>query len=142
MVYSHIDESGAEGIWIRTVKLRTKLHESVVNSAIKKLENKNLVTTIKSVEHPTRKMYIKSTIRPSERATGGVFYTDGELDEELVDVLKRVLVKHIMDRSFYRSSSAYKSAARSVRMTAEEARAARDRGLGLRKQTAAERARE
>lgn len=141
MVYSHIDESGAEGIWVRTVKMRSKLHDSVVVTTLKQLESKSLVTTIKSVEHPTRKMYIKSTIRPSERATGGPFYTDGDLDEEFVDMMKKYLVRYIIDRSFYRSSTLLKNAGKSIKMTAEEANATRDRGLGPRKQTQAESAR-
>ncbi|TVY54556.1 putative DNA-directed RNA polymerase III subunit rpc6 [Lachnellula cervina] len=134
MVYSHIDESGAEGIWIRTVKMRSKLHDSVVNAALKQLEGKSLVSTIKSVEHPTRKMYIKSTIRPSERATGGPFYTDGELDEEFVDMMKRYLVKYISEKSFYRSSTLLRNANKTIKMSAEEAKSARDKGLGPRNQ--------
>jgi len=135
MVYSHIDESGAEGIWIRTIKMRSKLHDSVVQKALKELESKSLVTTMKSVEHPTRKMYIKSTIRASEKATGGPFFDNGELDEEFISMMYKTLIKYISHRSFYRSSTLLRNANKSIsqaKMTPEEIKAARDKGLGPR----------
>ncbi|TVY82874.1 putative DNA-directed RNA polymerase III subunit rpc6 [Lachnellula suecica] len=135
MVYSHIDEADSEGIWIRTVKQRTKLHDSVIGHAIKHLEGRSLVKSMKSVEHPTRKMYIKSTIRASEKATGGAFYGDGELDEEFIAMMMQFLVKYITSRSFYRSSTLLRTAGKNIertKMTPEEIKAARDKGLGPR----------
>lgn len=105
MVYSLIDESSTEGIWSKTIKNKTALHESLMRSALKALETKRLISDMKSVEHPTRKMYIKSTLRPSEKATGGAWYTDNELDEAFIEGLTGVLYKYIEARSFYRSTS-------------------------------------
>ncbi len=73
-----IDEAGEEGIWTKTIKQRLNLHDAVFRSASKYLESRNMIADMKSVEHPTRKMYIKSSLRPSDRATGGPWYTDGE----------------------------------------------------------------
>src|SRR5271168_1006638 len=80
IVYSLIDEAGDDGVWARTIKSKANLHDAVFNAAIKHLESKNMISNMKSVEHPARKMYIKSSVRPSDRATGGPWYTDGELD--------------------------------------------------------------
>lgn len=129
MVYSHIDESGDEGIWIRTIKMRSKLHDSVVSLALKQLESKSLVKTVKSVEHPTRKMYIKSNIRASEKTTGGAFFSLGELDEEFVAMMCTVLRKYICQRSFYKSSTMMRNANKIVSKNPEEVKAARDKGM-------------
>jgi len=59
---------------------------------------------MKSVEFPTRKMYIKSSTRPSERALGGAWYTDSEMDEEFIRGVCRVIVDFVWRRSFYHSS--------------------------------------
>jgi len=107
MVYSIIDDSGTEGIWSKTIKTKTGLHETLMRSALKALETKRLISDMKSVEHPTRKMYIKSTLRPSEKATGGAWYTDNELDEAFIEGLTSVLYKYIEARSFYRSTHAH-----------------------------------
>ena len=135
MVYSLIDEAGEDGAWTKTIKSRTNLHDAVFRAAIKHLESKNMISDMKSVEHPTRKMYIKSSISPSERATGGPWYTDGELDEAFVETCMEALFAHIQKKTFYMSSSHHspKRPKKVVKkMTPEEAKAARKEALGAR----------
>jgi DNA-directed RNA polymerase III subunit RPC6 len=103
IVYGLIDEAGSEGIWSKTIKSRTNLHDAVFRSAIKALEGKSMITDMKSVEHPTRKMYIKSSLQPSDRATGGPWFTDGELDEEFIATISKVLYGYVKKRSWYES---------------------------------------
>lgn len=104
MVYALIDESGAEGIWSKTIKSKLGMHDSTVRQAIKGLETKRLIADMKTVIHPTRKMYIKASIRPSDTATGGPWYTDNELDEEFIEAISNVLFNYISSKSFYKSS--------------------------------------
>ena len=99
MVYELIDEAGGDGIWSRTIKGRLKMHESVLKSCIKYLEGKGYVTDMKSVEHPNKKMYIKANLRPSDRATGGPWYTDSNLDEAFIAGLERVIFNFIKVKS-------------------------------------------
>lgn len=135
IVYAHIDEAGSEGAWSKTIKARTNLHDSVFRSAIKHLETKSMISDMKSVEHPTRKMYILSSLRPSERATGGPWYTDGELDEEFINTVIKVLFDYIRKRTFYESKqSGSPKMPKKVhkKMTPEEIKAARNEGLGAR----------
>jgi len=40
---------------------------------------------MKSVKFPGRKMFIVSSLQPSEEATGGAWFTDGVLDKEFMD---------------------------------------------------------
>jgi DNA-directed RNA polymerase III subunit RPC6 len=105
MVYALIDDAGTDGVWSKTIKMKSNLHDSLIRAAIKTLENRHFITDMKSVEHPTRKMYIKANLRPSERATGGPWYTDGELDEEFIETISQVLYGYIKSKSFYTSKS-------------------------------------
>ena len=136
LVYGLIDEAGDDGIWSKTIKTRSNLHDAVFLSAIKHLESKSMISDMKSVENPTRKMYIKSSIRPSDRATGGPWYSDGELDEEFISTTMTVLYEHIKKKTFYHSSSSSSSSFKSKlpkkvkKMSTEEAKALRDKSLG------------
>ncbi|KAK4240443.1 hypothetical protein C8A03DRAFT_13253 [Achaetomium macrosporum] len=106
MVYSIIDEAGADGIWNRTIKNRLNMHEAVVKNCIKYLEQKGYIASMKNVEHPNKKMYIKATLRPSERATGGPWFTEGELDTAFISELESIVFEYIKTKSAYRGSQA------------------------------------
>ena len=99
MVYALIDEAGADGIWSRTIKAKLKMHESVLKQCIKHLEGKGYITDMKSVEHPNKKMYIRADLRPSDRATGGPWYTDSNLDEAFIVQLEAVVFNFIRFKS-------------------------------------------
>lgn len=105
-MYSIIDEGGSDGAWTKIIKTRSNLHEAVYKAAIKHLESKNMVTDMKSVEHPTRKMYIKTSVRQSDKSTGGPWFTNGELDAEFINVIAKVLYNHIKGKTFYHASVA------------------------------------
>ncbi|EHK96901.1 putative DNA-directed RNA polymerase III subunit rpc6 [Glarea lozoyensis 74030] len=130
LVYGLIDESEAEGIWHKTIKARLNLHETALTLCLKQLQQKGLVGEMKSVQNPSRKMWIKAHLRPSERATGGSWYTDGELDEVFIQQICDLLYAHIKQKSFYFSSSAYKKSSKGGKKPSlKEASAARDKVL-------------
>ena len=104
LVFNLIDEAGSEGMWTKTIKTRSNLHDAVFRSALKHLETKSMIADMKSVEYPLRKMYIKASTRPSERTTGGSWYTDSEMDEEFIRGVCRVIVDFVWRGSFYHSS--------------------------------------
>jgi len=88
---------------------------------------------MKSVEHPTRKMYIKSSLHPSERATGGPWFTDGVLDEPFCEMMSDVVYEYIRKHSLYHSSfGRTRQPNKSKKVSQEEARALRDKSLGPR----------
>ncbi|KAL2154637.1 hypothetical protein VTH82DRAFT_3313 [Thermothelomyces myriococcoides] len=107
MVYSIIDEAGADGIWNRTIKNKLNMHEAVVKNCIKFLESKGYIASMKNVEHPNKKMYIKANLRPSERATGGPWFTEGELDTAFITELEGIVFEYIKTRSAYRGTQPY-----------------------------------
>ncbi|KOS17858.1 putative DNA-directed RNA polymerase III subunit rpc6 [Escovopsis weberi] len=111
MVYSLIDDSGGDGIWTQTLQKRLNMHDSVLKNAIKQLQGKGLIAPFKNVEHPNKKMYIKASIRPSDRATGGPWYTDQDLDEAFIEDLQRVVFDFIKRQSSYHSTHGGSSSA-------------------------------
>jgi DNA-directed RNA polymerase III subunit RPC6 len=50
LVYNYIKQVGTEGIWVRTLANRTSLHQNILLKALKKLEQRLLVKTVKSVK--------------------------------------------------------------------------------------------
>jgi len=99
IVYSLIDDAGRDGIWSQTIPKRLKMHENVFKNCIKHLLQKKLIATFKNVQNPTKKMFIKASLRPSEKATGGPFFTDQALDTTFVDMLKAFAYDHIKKQS-------------------------------------------
>ncbi|MCJ1476218.1 34-kDa subunit of RNA polymerase III (C) [Lambiella insularis] len=101
LVYSYVESSGREGIWTRTIRSRTNLHQTTMNRCLKILESKALIKSIQSAKFPKRKIYILAKLQPSEDVTGGPFYTDGLLDEEFVFQLGIWAEKYVHGRSWY-----------------------------------------
>ncbi|KAL2756540.1 hypothetical protein ACRALDRAFT_1048842 [Sodiomyces alcalophilus JCM 7366] len=106
MVYGAIDDAGPDGIWTKTIQGRLGINDAVMKAALKQLQSKNLIAPFKSVEHPNKKMYIKASLRPSERATGGPWFTDQALDVAFIEDLQRVIFDYIKRHgSFYQKES-------------------------------------
>ncbi|SCU78832.1 LAMI_0A06172g1_1 [Lachancea mirantina] len=100
LVYSYIEASGREGIWTKTIKARTNLHQHVVNKCLKSLESQRYVKSVKSVKYPTRKIYMLYNLQPSIDVTGGPWFTDSELDVEFVNSLLTIVWRFVSERSF------------------------------------------
>lgn len=98
-----IDDAGGDGIWSQTLQKRLNMHDSVMKNALKQLQTKGLIAPFKNVEHPNKKMYIKASIRPSDRATGGPWYTDQNFDDAFIEELQRVVFDFIKFQSSYAS---------------------------------------
>ena len=104
-MYSYVESSGREGIWTRTIRSRTNLHQTTMNRCLKVLESKILIKPIQSAKFPKRKIYILAHLQPSDDVTGGPFYTDGLLDEEFVHQLCLWAERYVLGRSWYHPSS-------------------------------------
>ena len=101
LVFSYIETAQREGIWSRLLRNKTNLHMTTMNRAVKSLENKNLIKSIKTVKFPNRKTYMLAKLQPSEDVTGGPFHTDGVLDEEFVYQMSHWTEKYIIGRSWW-----------------------------------------
>ena len=88
-------------MWSKLLRAKTGLHLSVENHALKALESKNMIKSIKSVKYPSRKTYMVAKLQPSEDVTGGPFHTDGVLDEEFVYHMAAWAERYIIGRSWW-----------------------------------------
>lgn len=101
LVYQAIDEAGNDGIWKRTIENRVNISDAVMKVCIKILEQRGYIASMRSVEQPNRKMYIRADLRPSHRATGGPWFTDGQLDGSFIETLEGVVFEFIKGRGAY-----------------------------------------
>jgi len=104
MVLSQIQAAGNEGIWTKQLKAKTELHQTVITRCLKSLESKQLIKAVKSVKHPTRKIYMMANLEPSVEITGGPWYTDNELDVEFIRMLSSACLQYIRDRTLPKGS--------------------------------------
>lgn len=100
MVYSHVEAAGREGIWTKTIKAKTNLHQHIVLRCLKSLESQSYIKSVKSVKHPTRKIYMLYHLTPSIDVTGGPWFTDSELDTDFIDSLLIVVWKFIAQKTY------------------------------------------
>ncbi|KAG4305240.1 hypothetical protein PORY_001410 [Pneumocystis oryctolagi] len=103
MVFNYIKDASNEGIWSRTIKMKTNLHTTVLNRALKSLESKQLIKAVKSVKNPTRKIFMVYDLVPSIELTGGPWFTDQEMDLEFIERLQGALYKYILFHSYPKS---------------------------------------
>ncbi|CAG8498838.1 3652_t:CDS:2 [Ambispora gerdemannii] len=100
LVLYHIKTAGNEGIWTKHIKTNTGLHQSVITRSLKNLESKGIIKAIKSIKHPTRKIYMLSHLTPSEDISGGPWFSDQKLDVDFVESLTEAVYRFILSRSF------------------------------------------
>ncbi|KAJ1515541.1 34-kDa subunit of RNA polymerase III (C) [Coelomomyces lativittatus] len=100
LVYSFIKQVGTQGIWVRTLANRTNLHQSILNKALKKLEQRQLVKTVKSVKLGNKKLYMLYELEPSKEVTGGIWFSDQALDIDFVETIARTCLRYIQQHSF------------------------------------------
>ncbi|KAF2230272.1 hypothetical protein EV356DRAFT_536523 [Viridothelium virens] len=99
-IYNYIAESRTNGCWVKSLQNKTNFHLANLGKLIKSLENKRLIKSIKNVKFPTRRIYMLSDLNPSEDITGGPWFSDAELDVDLVDALATLAIKFVSDRSW------------------------------------------
>jgi DNA-directed RNA polymerase III subunit RPC6 len=122
MVYQHIKDAGNTGIWMKDLIKNTGLHRNVLNKAVKTLESKAIIKAVKSVKHPSRKIFMLASLTPSVEISGylirhsgvlcgghdnkktnsflcrGAWFTDHELDTALIGSLSQACLRYISNR--------------------------------------------
>uniref|UniRef100_A0A8R1DG55 DNA-directed RNA polymerase III subunit RPC6 n=1 Tax=Caenorhabditis japonica TaxID=281687 RepID=A0A8R1DG55_CAEJA len=97
VIYGLIEESKTRGIWIKELRDGSGLNQLQLKKTLKSLETKKLVKTIKAVG-TTRKCYILFNMEPDMSLTGGTFYSDQQLDSELINTLISVCGSYASSR--------------------------------------------
>ena len=94
-VFNVIKSKEDMGIWTRDIKFETNLADTVVNKSLKSLLSKKLIKEVVNIKNKGRKHYMAAEFEPSKEVTGGAWYVDGNLDKELIGVLKGLCLKII-----------------------------------------------
>ncbi|KAK8815751.1 hypothetical protein WA538_004875 [Blastocystis sp. DL] len=103
LVYQCIERTGDQGIWIREIKVRTGLHAQAINRIIKKLVQRKLIKSFKSIASKMKIMYILYDMGRLSDAfvivelpkdiTGGPWYSEQEFDVGFVDAVSQFVGK-------------------------------------------------
>lgn len=95
LILNLIEQSGNMGIWSRTLKAKSGLHQTVIDKCLKLLEGQKSIKSVKSIKHPTRKIYLLYNTTPSTELTGGPWYSGSDLDIDFVSSLLKLCQKLI-----------------------------------------------
>ncbi len=87
-------------MWTKQIQTKTNLHQNTVEKVYKALEGRNLIKQMRNVAHPQRKMFISATLTPSEDATGGSWFSEGVLDQALIDIISGVIESYVSNSSW------------------------------------------
>lgn len=96
-IYALIEESSTKGIWIKELRDGTGLAQLQLRKVLKTLETKKMIKTIKGVG-TSKKCYMLYNLEPDLSLTGGTFYSEQQLDSELINTLLSVSVSYIQSR--------------------------------------------
>lgn len=92
LVLQVVERAESNGVWLRDIKSATSMQQQTLNKALKVLESRKLVKTVRSVQQKTKKLYMAYDLAPTREVSGGPWYTDHEFDHEFVSAIKQVVV--------------------------------------------------
>ena len=98
LVYQTIQASKDMGIWTKDLKVKSNLQQPAINKILKKLEGRQLIKEVRSVQSKNRKVYMSFEVEPSAEITGGAWYTEQEFDNNFINTLQRACLKHINEK--------------------------------------------
>jgi DNA-directed RNA polymerase III subunit RPC6 len=88
LVHQSIERSGDKGIWTRDIKNNTNISQHNLTKALKVLEQRMLIKSVRSVASKSKKLYMLYDLEPAKEVTGGPWYTDGQdFDHAFVSAL-------------------------------------------------------
>ncbi|KAK8794151.1 hypothetical protein WA171_003276 [Blastocystis sp. BT1] len=100
LVYQCIERTGNQGIWIREIKARTGLHSQAINRIIKKLVQRKLIKSFKSIASKMKIMYILYDMELPKDITGGPWYSEQEFDVGFVDAVSQFVGKVLAEEPY------------------------------------------
>jgi DNA-directed RNA polymerase III subunit RPC6 len=94
-VFNIIKNAADVGLWTREIKRYSKINaQSEITNILKSLLQKKLVKQVKDIQNKTQKKYMLFDCEPSDKMTGGPWYTDaGEFDQEFYHETEKLVLK-------------------------------------------------
>lgn len=100
---------------------------------LKTLESKRLIKSFHNTKQPKSKFYLLFNLQPSDNVTGGLFFQNGERDNEFLYHVSQLAERFIQRKSWCRSAAKDVAKRRPDQLPKEEAEAIRAEGLDDRK---------
>ena len=100
LILQIVDSSGSSGLWTKSIRDRSNMPSKYADKILKSLESKKRIIQIRAVQHPGRKTFIVAGLTPAERVIGGAWFTDGNLDEELIESVANVIETYVAKASW------------------------------------------
>ena len=100
MVYVLVEETQANGVWVRQLKKKTGMSDQAIAKSTDKLAKMILIKAVRNIRAPAQKTFMLAHLAPNDDVTGGSFYDAGELDESLVEELCNMIVFHVRQTSW------------------------------------------
>jgi DNA-directed RNA polymerase III subunit RPC6 len=94
IIYQLLKESGGKGLWLRDIRNKTNIPQSLVSKLLRTMESKKIIKSIKSIKS-NRKVYILYDGKPSDELTGGVWFNEADVDNEFVEELTKVVYTYL-----------------------------------------------
>ncbi|OAL45911.1 RNA polymerase Rpc34 [Pyrenochaeta sp. DS3sAY3a] len=129
LLFHHIDQVQAEGIWSKALRARTNVTQQVLTKCLKSLESKDLVQSVMSVKFPNRKMYLLKHLTPSEDIAGGPWQSDGDFDTALIEAISAAVAQHVEHETCVRVPGNWNDYDRSDRVSAIARKKAEVQGI-------------
>ncbi|XP_056685192.1 uncharacterized protein [Spinacia oleracea] len=93
-VYNLIKSKGDMGIWKGDIRRELNMNNTkIIDNCVKALQLNQMIREVPDVKAKGKKRLMAMEFEPSKELTGGVWYQDGILDEDLIDNLKLVCLK-------------------------------------------------
>ncbi|VDO81115.1 unnamed protein product [Soboliphyme baturini] len=98
LLYHIIKEGGNRGVWLKDIKDKSNLALAQVRKFLKAMESRKLIKSMKSVGSLQRKIYMLYDCEPATAVTGGVFFSDQDIDIQFVTLLRNQCLKYLKAR--------------------------------------------
>lgn len=96
MVLALLGQTGATGMWLRDIKVKTNIPHNLILKILRSLEGSRKIKSLKSIKN-NRKMYMLFDVKPAEEVTGGVWFSNNDVDlvfvNKLMDIIHRYVSK-------------------------------------------------
>ncbi|KAL6122785.1 hypothetical protein NUSPORA_00043 [Nucleospora cyclopteri] len=97
MILNILEKSGSTGLWLKDIKIKTNIPHNLLLKILKAMELSQKIKSIKSLNN-NRKTYILYDVEPNVEVTGGIWFTNNDVDMEFIDKLMDIINRFIKDK--------------------------------------------
>lgn len=95
MILALLGQIGSNGMWLRDIKVKTNIPHNLILKILRNLEMTRKIKSIKSVKN-NRKMYMLYDMQPDEEVTGGVWFSNNDVDLVFVNRLMDIIYQYCL----------------------------------------------